>query len=215
MRIVLADDSTLLREGVQLILTDAGHQVVAGVGDARTLVEAALRERPDLVITDVRMPPTGSDDGLRAAVEIRQAWPDARIVVLSQYVVQAYADQLLASGAAGVGYLLKDRIGDIDEFLAAIDQVAAGGTVLDPDVVSQLMVRAKDPVQSLTPREREVLELMAQGLSNGSIAGRLFVTGGAVEKHTQRIFAKLGLSPDDSAGHRRVLAVLAYLRGSD
>ena len=215
MRIVLADDSTLLREGVQLILTDAGHQVVAGVGDARTLVEAALRERPDLVITDVRMPPTGSDDGLRAAVEIRQAWPDARIVVLSQYVVQAYADQLLASGAAGVGYLLKDRIGDIDEFLATIDQVAGGGTVLDPDVVSQLMVRAKDPVQSLTPREREVLELMAQGLSNGSIAGRLFVTGGAVEKHTQRIFAKLGLSPDDSAGHRRVLAVLAYLRGSD
>ncbi|MCG8656303.1 response regulator transcription factor [Yimella sp. NH-Cas1] len=215
MRIVLADDSTLLREGVQLILTDAGHQVVAGVGDAPTLVEAALRERPDLVITDVRMPPTGSDDGLRAAVEIRQAWPDARIVVLSQYVVQAYADQLLVSGAAGVGYLLKDRIGDIDEFLAAIDQVAAGGTVLDPDVVSQLMVRAKDPVQSLTPREREVLELMAQGLSNGSIAGRLFVTGGAVEKHTQRIFAKLGLSPDDSAGHRRVLAVLAYLRGSD
>ena len=215
MRIVLADDSTLLREGVQLILTDAGHQVVAGVGDARTLVEAALRERPDLVITDVRMPPTGSDDGLRAAVEIRQAWPDARIVVLSQYVVQAYADQLLASGAAGVGYLLKDRIGDIDEFLAAIDQVAGGGTVLDPDVVSQLMVRAKDPVQSLTPRERQVLELMAQGLSNGSIAGRLFVTGGAVEKHTQRIFAKLGLSPDDSAGHRRVLAVLAYLRGSD
>lgn len=215
MRIVLADDSTLLREGVQLILTDAGHQVVAGVGDAPTLVEAALRECPDLVITDVRMPPTGSDDGLRAAVEIRQAWPDARIVVLSQYVVQAYADQLLASGAAGVGYLLKDRIGDIDEFLAAIDQVAAGGTVLDPDVVSQLMVRAKDPVQSLTPREREVLELMAQGLSNGSIAGRLFVSGGAVEKHTQRIFAKLGLSPDDSAGHRRVLAVLAYLRGSD
>lgn len=215
MRIVLADDSTLLREGVQLILTDAGHQVAADVGDAPTLVEAALRERPDLVITDVRMPPTGSDDGLRAAVEIRQAWPDARIVVLSQYVVQAYADQLLASGAAGVGYLLKDRIGDIDEFLAAIDQVAAGGTVLDPDVVSQLMVRAKDPVQSLTPRERQVLELMAQGLSNGSIAGRLFVTGGAVEKHTQRIFAKLGLSPDDSAGHRRVLAVLAYLRGSD
>ena len=215
MRIVLADDSTLLREGVQLILTDAGHQVVAGVGDARTLVEAALRERPDLVITDVRMPPTGSDDGLRAAVEIRQAWPDARIVVLSQYVVQAYADQLLASGAAGVGYLLKDRIGDIDEFLAAIDQVAGGGTVLDPDVVSQLMVRAKDPVQSLTPRERQVLVLMAPGLSNGSIAGRLFVTGGAVEKHTQRIFAKLGLSPDDSAGHRRVLAVLAYLRGSD
>ena len=215
MRIVLADDSTLLREGVQLILTDAGHQVVAGVGDAPTLVEAVLRERPDLVITDVRMPPTGSDDGLRAAVEIRQAWPDARIVVLSQYVVQAYADQLLASGAAGVGYLLKDRIGDIDEFLATIDQVAGGGTVLDPDVVSQLMVRAKDPVQSLTPRERQVLELMAQGLSNGSIAGRLFVTGGAVEKHTQRIFAKLGLSPDDSAGHRRVLAVLAYLRGSD
>lgn len=215
MRIVLADDSTLLREGVQLILTDAGHDVVAGVGDAPGLVEAALRERPDVVITDVRMPPTGTDDGLRAAFEIRQAWPQARIVVLSQYVVQAYADKLLASGAAGVGYLLKDRIGDIDEFLAAIHQVAGGGTVLDPDVVSQLMTRAKDPVQALTPREREVLELMAQGLSNGSIAAKLFVTAGAVEKHTQRIFAKLGLSPDDSAGHRRVLAVLAYLRGSE
>lgn len=214
MRIVIADDSTLLREGVQLILTDAGHDVVAGVGDAPSLVEAALRERPDLVITDVRMPPHGKDDGLRAAVQIRQSWPQARIMVLSQYVVQAYADQLLASGAEGVGYLLKDRIGDIDEFLAAVEQVASGGTVLDPQVVSQLMTRATDPVQSLTPREREVLELMAQGLSNGSIAARLFVTGGAVEKHTQRIFAKLNLSPDDSAGHRRVLAVLAYLRGA-
>lgn len=212
MRIVVADDSTLLREGVQLILGDAGHQVVAGVGDGTALVEAALRERPDLVITDVRMPPSGTDEGLRAAVRIRQEWADAPILVLSQYVVEAYADELLAAGIGSIGYLLKDRVGDIDEFLAAVESVAGGGTVLDPQVVAQLMTRRRDPLVSLTPREREVLSLMAQGMSNAAIAARLVVTSGAVEKHTQRIFAKLQLSPDDTAGHRRVLAVLAFLR---
>ncbi|WP_183321260.1 response regulator [Flexivirga oryzae] len=213
MRVVVADDSALLREGVQLILSDAGHQVVAGVGDGTALVEAALRERPDLVITDVRMPPSGADEGLRAAVQIREEWPAAPILVLSQYVVEAYADELLAAGTGGIGYLLKDRVGDIDEFLAAVDSVAGGGTVLDPQVIGQLMTRRRDPLQSLTPREREVLSLMAQGMSNAAIAQRLVVTSGAVEKHTQRIFAKLNLSPDDTAGHRRVLAVLAFLRG--
>lgn len=213
MRIVLADDSTLLREGVQLILSDAGHQVVAGVGDGPALVAAALDERPDLIVTDVRMPPSGTDEGLRAAVEIRRIWPEAPILVLSQYIVEAYADELLAAGTGAVGYLLKDRVGEIEEFLAAVESVAAGGTVLDPQVVAQLMTRRRDPLESLTPREREVLELMAQGMSNTAIAQRMVVTGGAVEKHTQRIFAKLGLAPDDTAGHRRVLAVLAFLRG--
>ncbi len=210
---MLADDSTLLREGVQLILSDAGHQVVAGVGDGDALVEAALRERPELVITDVRMPPSGTDEGLRAAVRIRAEWPAAPILVLSQYVVEAYVDELLAAGAGSIGYLLKDRVGDIDEFLAAVESVADGGTALDPQVISQLMTRRRDPLASLTPREREVLALMAQGMSNTAIAGRLVVTSGAVEKHTQRIFAKLQLSPEDTAGHRRVLAVLAFLRG--
>ncbi|GAB3491210.1 response regulator [Flexivirga sp.] len=212
MRIVVADDSTLLREGVQLILGDAGHQVVAGVGDGTALIEAALRERPDLIITDVRMPPSGTDEGLRAAVRIRAEWPNAPILVLSQYVVEAYADELLAAGTGSIGYLLKDRVGDIDEFLAAVESVAGGGTVLDPQVIAQLMTRRRDPLATLTPREREVLSLMAQGLSNAAIAGRLVVTSGAVEKHTQRIFAKLQLSPEDTAGHRRVLAVLAFLR---
>lgn len=212
MRIVVADDSTLLREGLQLILVDAGHQVVAGVGDGTALVDVALRERPDLAITDVRMPPSGSDEGLRAAVRIRQEWPQAPILVLSQYVVEAYADELLAAGDGSIGYLLKDRVADIDEFLAAVESVAGGGTVLDPQVIAQLMTRRRDPLASLTAREREVLSLMAQGMSNAAIAARLVVTLGAVEKHTQRIFAKLQLSPEDTAGHRRVLAVLAFLR---
>lgn len=212
MRIVVADDSTLLREGLQLILADAGHQVVAGVGDGAALVDVALRERPDLAITDVRMPPSGSDEGLRAAVRIRQEWPQAPILVLSQYVVEAYADELLAAGDGSIGYLLKDRVADIDEFLAAVESVAGGGTVLDPQVIAQLMTRRRDPLASLTAREREVLSLMAQGMSNAAIAARLVVTLGAVEKHTQRIFAKLQLSPEDTAGHRRVLAVLAFLR---
>ncbi|AKU17952.1 response regulator [Luteipulveratus mongoliensis] len=214
MRVVVADDSLLLREGLQLILGDAGHEVVAGVADGPSLVEAALRERPDIVIADVRMPPSQTDEGLRACVEIRKAWPEAPILVLSQYVVESYADELLASGNGGVGYLLKDRVAEIDAFLANVESVASGGTVLDPQVVAQLMTRRRspDPVATLTPREREVMELMAQGLTNQAVAAQLVVTEGAVEKHTQRIFAKLGLG-GDSSQHRRVVAVLAFLRG--
>jgi DNA-binding NarL/FixJ family response regulator len=213
MRIVIADDSVLLREGLELLLTEAGHDVVAGVGDGPALVEAALAERPDCCIVDVRMPPSHTDEGLRAAVEIRQSWPQARIMVLSQYVEVSYADELLSTGSQGVGYLLKDRVADVAQFLTRLDEVASGGSVLDPDVVAQLLGRQRDgsPVDQLTPREREVLGLMAQGRSNAAIAAELVVTGGAIEKHTQRIFAKLGLSPDDSQ-HRRVTAVLAYLR---
>lgn len=214
MRILIADDSTLMREGIALILGDAGHEVVASVADADALVPAAAEHRPDLVVTDVRMPPHGRDDGLRAAVQIRQVAPQQPILVLSQYVVRAYADQLLASGAGSVGYLLKDRVADIDDFLAAVDSVASGGTVIDPQVVAEFMSATKDPLDALTPREKEVLELMAQGLSNPAIAQRMVVTGGAIEKHTQRIFAKLGLSPDDAQGNRRVMAVLTFLKGS-
>ncbi|MGH3448915.1 MAG: LuxR C-terminal-related transcriptional regulator [Nocardioidaceae bacterium] len=212
MRVVLADDSLLLREGLQLLLGEAGHTVVAGVGDGPSLVASALEERPDLAVVDVRMPPSHTDEGLRAAVELRGSWPSARVLVLSQYVEVSYADDLLGDGGGGVGYLLKDRVSDIEEFLVALDTVAGGGTVLDPLVVAQLMRRhrADDPVRSLTPREREVLSLMAEGKTNASIAATLVVTEGAVEKHTQRIFAKLGLA--DEGQHRRVAAVLAYLR---
>lgn len=212
MKVVLADDSLLLREGLQLILADAGHEVVAAVADGPALVAAALEHRPDVVIADVRMPPSHTDEGLRAAVAIRAEWPQAAILVLSQYVVHSYADDLLASGTGGVGYLLKDRVAEIDAFLNDVATIAAGGTVLDPQVVAQLMTRRRDPIESLTAREREVLELMAQGMSNAAVAAHLVVTEGAVEKHTQRIFARLGLAPDNSQ-HRRVLAVLRYLRG--
>jgi DNA-binding NarL/FixJ family response regulator len=211
MRIVVADDSVLLREGLQLLLAEAGHEVVASVADGPSYVAATLEHRPDLSLVDVRMPPSHTDEGLRAAVEVRRTWPDARILVLSQYVEVSYADELLASGEGGTGYLLKDRVSDLDDFLTAIDTVAVGGTVLDPLVVRQLMSRRRDPVAGLTPREREVLALMAEGRSNAAIAESLVVSLGAVEKHTQRIFAKLGLLPDDAA-HRRVQAVLRYLR---
>jgi DNA-binding NarL/FixJ family response regulator len=211
MRIVVADDSLLLREGLQLLLAEAGHEVVAAVGDGPSYVAATLEHRPDVGVVDVRMPPSHTDEGLRAAVEVRRSWPDARIMVLSQYVEVSYADDLLASGDGGVGYLLKDRVSDLDDFLAALATVADGGTVLDPQVVAQLMSRRRDPLQGLTPREREVLALMAEGRSNAAIAEGLVVTQGAVEKHTQRIFAKLGLLPDD-AQHRRVLAVVRYLQ---
>ena len=210
MRIVVADDSLLLREGLQLLLAEAGHEVVAAVGDGPSYVAATLEHRPDVGVVDVRMPPSHTDEGLRAAVEVRRAWPDARIMVLSQYVEVSYADELLASGNGGVGYLLKDRVSDIDDFLVALASVADGGTVLDPLVVAQLMSRRRDPLEGLTPREREVLALMAEGRSNAAIAEALVVTLGAVEKHTQRIFAKLGLLPDDGQ-HRRVLAVVRYL----
>lgn len=213
MRIVIADDSLLLREGLHLLLTEAGHEVVAAVGDGPAFVEAMLAERPDVALVDVRMPPSHTDEGLRAAVQVRGEWPEAKVMVLSQYVEVSYADELFATGSGGVGYLLKDRVSAIDDFLDGVARVAAGGTVLDPQVVSQLMVRRRgdDPVATLTPRETEVLALMAEGRSNASIAEALVVSDGAVEKHTQRIFAKLGLPPDD-AQHRRVLAVLAYLR---
>lgn len=212
MRVVVADDSLLLREGLNLLLVEAGHDVVASVGDGPGFAAAMLAERPDLGIVDVRMPPSHTDEGLRAAVEVRRAWPQARIMVLSQYVEVSYADELLATGDGGVGYLLKDRVGDLDDFLAAIAAVAGGGTALDPLVVRQLMGRHRDPLADLTPREREVLALMAQGRSNAAIAAELSITLAGVEKHTQRIFAKLGLLPDDDTAHRRVEAVLAFLR---
>ena len=217
MRLVVADDSVLLREGLQLLLAEAGHDVVAAVDDGPGVVDAVLGHRPELAIVDVRMPPTHTDEGLRAALAVRRQWPEARLLVLSQYVEVSYADDLLATGERGIGYLLKDRVTDVEDFLASVDAVAAGGTVLDPMVVRQLMARQRqpgDPVARLTPREREVMALMAEGRSNASIAEALTVTMGAVEKHTQRIFAKLDLAPDDDAAHRRVLAVLRFLRNT-
>ena len=212
LRIVVADDSVLLREGLQLLLAEAGHEVVAAAADGPSYVAAMLEHRPDLGVVDVRMPPSHTDEGLRAAVAVRRSWPGARMLVLSQYVVASYADELLATGEAGVGYLLKDRVSEVGEFLASLAEVAAGGTALDPLVVAQLVQRRGDPVLALTPREREVLTLMAQGRSNAAVAEAMTVTPGAVEKHTQRIFAKLGLPPDDDQSHRRVLAVLRFLR---
>jgi DNA-binding NarL/FixJ family response regulator len=211
VRVVVADDSLLLREGLQLLLAEAGHEVVGSVGDGPSFVAAMLEQRPDLGLVDVRMPPSHTDEGLRAAVDVRRAWPQARLLVLSQYVEVSYADDLLATGDGGVGYLLKDRVSDLDDFLGAVQTVAAGGTVLDPMVVRQLMGRHRDPIADLTPREREVLSLMAEGRSNAAIADALSVSLAGVEKHTQRIFAKLGLSPDDDAAHRRVSAVLRFL----
>ncbi|PRY47595.1 LuxR family two component transcriptional regulator [Geodermatophilus tzadiensis] len=213
MRVVIADDSVLLREGLVRLVEEEGSEVVAAVGDGPSLVRAVTEHRPDVAVVDVRMPPTHTDEGLRAAVEARAAVPGTAVLVLSQYVEVAYADELLADGRGGVGYLLKDRVTDLDAFLAALTGVAGGGTVLDPQVVAQLFARrrADDPVRRLTPREREVLELVAEGHSNAAIARRLVVTGGAVEKHTQRIFAKLGLAPDEDR-NSRVLATLAYLR---
>ncbi len=213
MRVVIADDSVLLREGLVRLVEEEGSEVVAAVGDGPSLVRAVAEHRPDVAVVDVRMPPTHTDEGLRAAVEARSAVPGTAVLVLSQYVEVAYADELLADGRGGVGYLLKDRVTDLDAFLAALTGVAAGGTVLDPQVVAQLFARrrADDPVRRLTPREREVLGLIAEGHSNAAIARRLVVTSGAVEKHTQRIFAKLGLAPDEDR-NSRVLATLAYLR---
>ena len=204
MRVLIADDSVLLREGLALILADGGHEVVGGVGDGEALVSEALRLRPDVVVADIRMPPSHTDEGLRATTRIRAQWPGAPILLLSQYVVAGYLPELLADGGGALGYLLKDRVGDIDAFLGAL--------VLDPDVVSQVLQRGRrdDPLTELTPREREVLALMAEGRTNAGIAEIMVVTEGAVEKHTQRIFAKLGLLPD-AAVHRRVKAVLTLL----
>jgi DNA-binding NarL/FixJ family response regulator len=213
VRVVIADDSVLLREGLVRLVEEEGCEVVAAVGDGPALVRAVVEHRPDVAVVDVRMPPTHTDEGLRAAVEARAAVPGTGVLVLSQYVEVAYADELLADGRGGAGYLLKDRVTDLDSFRAALTGVAAGGTVLDPQVVAQLFARrrADDPVRRLTPREREVLGLIAEGSSNGATARRLVVTEGAVEKHTQRIFAKLGLTQDEDQ-HRRVMATLAYLR---
>lgn len=212
MRVLIADDSVLLRQGLALILAEGGHEVVAELGDGRALEAETLRLRPELVIADIRMPPSHTDEGLRAATRIRRQWGRAPILLLSQYVVAGYVPELLADGGGGIGYLLKDRVTDIDSFLEAVERVARGELVLDPDVVAQVMHRSRrdDPIESLTPRERDVLALMAEGCTNAAIAARLVVTEGAVEKHTQRIFAKLGLLPD-AAVHRRVKAVLALL----
>jgi len=210
--VVIADDAVLLREGLVRLLTENGHEVVAAVGDGPSLVEAVVRLRPDVSIVDVRMPPSHTDEGLRAAVEARSRVPGSPVLVLSQYVEVSYADDLLADRVGAVGYLLKDRVADLAEFVDAVARVAAGGTVLDPDVVAQLLVRRRrdDPLRELTAREREVLALMAEGRSNTAIARQLVVTDGAVEKHVRNIFGKLRLAPDDEQ-HRRVLAVLAYL----
>jgi len=213
MRVVVAEDAVLLREGLVRLLEEADCSVVAAVGDGPSLVDAIVEHRPDVSIVDVRMPPTHTDEGLRAAVAARSRVAGAPILVLSQYVEVSYADDLLADRAGAVGYLLKDRVVDVDEFLDGLRRVAAGGTVLDPEVVSQLLVRRRrnDRLAALTVREREVLGLMAQGHSNTAIARALVVTEGAVEKHVTNIFTKLDLI-QDADQHRRVLAVLAYLR---
>ena len=214
LRVVVADDSVLLREGLIRLLTENGHDVVAAVGDGPSLVAAVENHRPDVSVVDVRMPPSNTDEGLRAAVDARRRVPRSPVLVLSQYVEVSYADDLLADGAGAVGYLLKDRVAAITDFLDALDRVASGGTVLDPEVVAQLLVRRRrdDPLRQLTPREQEVLALMAEGRSNTNIARTLVVSDGAVEKHVRNIFTKLHLPPDDEQ-HRRVLAVLTYLRG--
>ena len=214
LRIVLAEDAVLLRAGLVSLLERFGHTVVAAVGDAGSLLDTARAHRPDLVITDVRMPPGYADEGLRAAVALRAGDPGAAVLVLSQYTATAYAAELLGpAGRAGVGYLLKDRVGDIDDFADVVSRVAAGETVIDPDVVRQLLARqrATDPLDRLTPREREVLALMAEGRSNAAIARMLVVSDAAVAKHIGNIFMKLDL-PGAEDGHRRVLAVLTYLR---
>ncbi|PRH81021.1 DNA-binding response regulator [Streptomyces solincola] len=218
-RVVIAEDSVLLREGLTRLLTDLGHEVVAGVGDGDALVKtvaelAAEGALPDVVVADVRMPPTHTDEGIRAAVKLRKEHPGIGVLVLSQYVEERYATELMAGSGGGVGYLLKDRVAEVREFVDAVVRVAGGGTALDPEVVTQLLVRSRKQavLAVLTPREREVLALMAEGRTNSAIARTLVVSEGAVEKHVSNIFQKLGLSQSDG-DHRRVLAVLTYLGG--
>ena len=213
MRILIADDSMLLREGLARIVDELGHEVVATVADAPSIEPAVAEHDPDLAVVDIRMPPTFTDDGLRAAVELRAANPRTAVLVLSQFVEVSYADELFASGQGSVGYLLKDRVQDLDVLERAIDTVVGGGSVLDPEVVARLLStrRADDPVDKLTPRERDVLGLMAEGRSNKAIATELIVSEGAVQKHIGNIFTKLDLLPSDG-DHRRVLAVLAWLQ---
>ncbi|SDM39094.1 LuxR C-terminal-related transcriptional regulator [Streptomyces wuyuanensis] len=212
LRIVLAEDGVLLRDGLTALLGRFGHEVVAAVGDAEALCAAVAEHDPDIVVTDVRMPPGFQDEGLRAALALRTGRPRLPVLVLSQYVQRSYAAELLDTGdGTGVGYLLKDRVGQVEEFVAALERVADGGTVVDPEVVRQLLRRRRDPLEQLTPREREVLALVAEGLSNAAIARRLVVSEAAVGKHIGNILAKLDLPPAEDT-HRRVLAVLAYLR---
>ncbi|MFB7517421.1 LuxR C-terminal-related transcriptional regulator [Streptomyces sp. NPDC056144] len=212
MRVVIAEDNALLREGLVLLLTSSGHEVVGVAATGPEILPLLLDHRPDVAVLDVRLPPDFRDEGLRAALAAREHLPGLPLLVLSQYVEETYAAELLGGGARGVGYLLKDRVGRVDEFLDALDRVASGGTALDPEVVTELMARRRDdPLDSLTPREREVLGLMAQGLDNATIARSLVVTERAVHKHIGNVFLKLGLPQADGGGHRRVLAVLAYL----
>jgi DNA-binding NarL/FixJ family response regulator len=215
LRVVLGEDDVLLREGVARLLTEAGMEVVAQAGDAETLLRKALGHRPDAVVVDIRMPPTRSDDGLRAAIELRRQRPETGVLVLSQHFKAEYALELIGDNAEGVGYLLKERVGDVDVFIDAVTRVAAGGSALDPAVVARMIGQGKQagPVSTLTPRELDVLAAMAEGLTNQGIAETLFVTDAAVEKHVTNIFQKLGLAPSTTE-HRRVLAVLTYLRDS-
>lgn len=212
MRILIAEDSVLLRAGLERLLAEAGHTVVGTVANAEDLLRAAAEHRPALAIVDVRMPPTFTDEGIRAAVLLRAEQPTMAVLVLSQYVEERYAAELIASNSGHLGYLLKDRVADVEEFLDAVTDVGTGGTVLDPEVVAQIVIRSRHAreLDSLSTREREALQLMAEGRSNGSIAARMHITEGAVEKLVTAIFVKLGLPPEDS-GNRRVLAVLKFL----
>jgi DNA-binding NarL/FixJ family response regulator len=210
MRVVIAEDSVLLREGLSRLLVDAGHDVVAATGDAETFLRAVDAQRPDVVVVDVRMPPTFTDEGLRAALVVRHQWPTVGVLVLSQYVEERYATELLTDRAGGVGYLLKDRVADVGDFIDALRRIGEGGSVLDPEVVAQLLARSRNPLATLTPRERKVLGLMAEGRSNAAIAAALTIGTAAVEKYINSIFSKLSLPPTDG-DHRRVLAVLRYL----
>ncbi|HTE73371.1 MAG TPA: response regulator transcription factor [Actinomycetes bacterium] len=215
MRVVIAEDSVLLRQGLVHLLTDAGMEVVAAVDDADRLLRVVDEHLPDICVVDIRMPPTHTDEGVRAALVIRAQHPDVSVLMLSQYVEERYATDLIASHTSGFGYLLKDRVADVTEFVEAVRRVADGGTALDPEVVSQLLVRSRrvDPLAGLTPRETDVIRLMAEGRSNAGIAAELVVSEGAVEKHVSSIFTKLGLPPAEQ-DHRRVLAVLRWLDGT-
>ena len=211
MRVVIAEDAAVLREGLARLLTDRGHEICAAVADAEALRTAVAEHAPDVVIADIRMPPTHTDEGLRAAVAIRRDFPATGVLLFSQYIETRYVARLLESGAGGVGYLLKDRVGNVADFVSALERVAAGGTALDPEVISQLLRKPDPGLASLTPREREVLGLMAEGRSNSGIAAKLVLSEGAVEKHIASVFGKLSLEPE-AANNRRVLAVLRYFR---
>lgn len=217
MKVIIVEDNVLLAEGLRLMLDLAGDEVAAVLHDAESFPQAVERHDPDLVIMDVRLPPTHRDEGIRAASAARRRWPGLPILVLSQYVEHVYSAQLLAQGAAGIGYLLKDRVSRVDEFLDSMRRVASGGTAIDPEVIGELFrrQRAGSPVDSLTARERQVLALMAQGLSNSALAGSLTLTERAISKHIGNIFVKLGLSSDDDTAHRRVMAVLAFLNAEE